>query len=208
VEALARCNRREGSGSPTSGGKRARITLIEADPYYFRGVDATELATRHSHEEVAEWLWTGPLHLVRLSPAPVALPNGCASRRSPPRSWIRCALTCPRKQCSAPCAPPSSQGERPRAGIRSWKESLRSERLLAAAAGQTLGKVPVRATLTSLRAPPLRLPADQSRSALWEVASAAHCSPVPISRPTPRRPAVGRLIGRLTWLHQTSIDGG
>ncbi|MER8009816.1 citrate synthase [Streptomyces sp. NPDC094149] len=62
VEALARRNRRESSGSPGSGGElsvRTRITLIEEDRYYFRGVDATELATRHSYEEVAEWLWTG-----------------------------------------------------------------------------------------------------------------------------------------------------
>ncbi|MFF4252799.1 citrate synthase [Streptomyces sp. NPDC001663] len=64
VEALARRNRRESSGSSTSGGElsvRTRITLIEKDRYYFRGVDATELATRHSYEEVAEWLWTGRL---------------------------------------------------------------------------------------------------------------------------------------------------
>ncbi|MFE3637380.1 citrate/2-methylcitrate synthase [Streptomyces sp. NPDC059168] len=66
VEALARRNRREAAGSPGSGGDlsvRTRITLIEEDRYYFRGVDATELALGHSYEEVAEWLWTG-----RLSP--------------------------------------------------------------------------------------------------------------------------------------------
>src|SRR5436190_16181697 len=64
VEALARRNRRESSGSSPSGGERSvstRITLIETDRYFFRGVDATELATRHSYEEVAEWLWTGRL---------------------------------------------------------------------------------------------------------------------------------------------------
>ncbi|MFG2029345.1 citrate/2-methylcitrate synthase [Streptomyces sp. NPDC048825] len=64
VEALARRNRREASGSsPSAGGLsvRTRITLIEKDRYYFRGVEATELATRHSYEEVAEWLWTGVL---------------------------------------------------------------------------------------------------------------------------------------------------
>ncbi|MET7478903.1 citrate synthase [Streptomyces sp. NPDC005648] len=62
VEALARRNRRESSGSAGPGGElsvRTRITLIEEDRYYFRGVDATALATRHSYEEVAEWLWTG-----------------------------------------------------------------------------------------------------------------------------------------------------
>jgi citrate synthase len=62
VEALARRNRREAAGTSGSGADlsvRTRITLIEKDRYYFRGVDATELATRHSYEEVAEWLWTG-----------------------------------------------------------------------------------------------------------------------------------------------------
>ncbi|MFD3616115.1 citrate synthase [Streptomyces sp. NPDC058676] len=62
VEALARRNRREGGGSSGSGGElsvRTQLTLIDTDRYYFRGVDATELAARHSYEEVAEWLWTG-----------------------------------------------------------------------------------------------------------------------------------------------------
>ncbi|MDT7841771.1 citrate synthase [Streptomyces justiciae] len=62
VETLARRNKRESSGSSGSGGElsvRTRITLIDADRYYFRGVDATELAARHSYEEIAEWLWTG-----------------------------------------------------------------------------------------------------------------------------------------------------
>ncbi|MBL1085169.1 citrate synthase [Streptomyces actinomycinicus] len=64
VEALARRNRREAAGTPGSGGDlsvRTRITLIEQDRYFFRGVDAVELAGRHSYEEVAEWLWTGRL---------------------------------------------------------------------------------------------------------------------------------------------------
>nr|WSY51162.1 citrate synthase [Streptomyces sp. NBC_00886] len=64
VQALARRNRRESSGSSGSGGElsvRTRITLIDKDRYYFRGVDATELAARHSYEEIAEWLWTGEL---------------------------------------------------------------------------------------------------------------------------------------------------
>ncbi|GAB2879606.1 citrate synthase [Streptomyces deserti] len=62
VEALARRNRRESGGSPGSGGElsvRTRITLIDRDRYYFRGVDAVDLAARHTYEEVAEWLWTG-----------------------------------------------------------------------------------------------------------------------------------------------------
>ncbi|BCL23498.1 citrate synthase [Streptomyces tuirus] len=75
VEALARRNRRDssggsgpsGSGSGDSGGGRSggelsvrtRLTLIESDRYFFRGVDAVDLATRHTYEEVAEWLWTG-----------------------------------------------------------------------------------------------------------------------------------------------------
>lgn len=75
VEALARRNRRDGSGGSGSGGPgsggsgggnsggelsvRTRLTLIESDRYFFRGVDAVDLAARHTYEEVAEWLWTG-----------------------------------------------------------------------------------------------------------------------------------------------------
>ncbi len=64
VEALARRNRRENGGTPQPAAElavRTRITLIEKDRYYFRGVDATALAARHSYEEIAEWLWTGRL---------------------------------------------------------------------------------------------------------------------------------------------------
>lgn len=64
VRALARRNRRDGGTSAASGHEtavRTRLTLIESDRLYYRGVDAVELATRHSYEEVAEWLWTGEL---------------------------------------------------------------------------------------------------------------------------------------------------
>ncbi|MFD9004649.1 citrate synthase family protein [Streptomyces sp. NPDC059582] len=64
VEVLARRNRRENglsSGAISELSVRTRITLIDQDRYYFRGVDATELAARHSYEEIAEWLWTGRL---------------------------------------------------------------------------------------------------------------------------------------------------
>jgi citrate synthase len=64
VAALARRNRREPTGIPPAAGElsvRTGITLIDRDRYYFRGVDATELAARHSYEEIAEWLWTGRL---------------------------------------------------------------------------------------------------------------------------------------------------
>ncbi|MFF8640516.1 citrate synthase [Streptomyces sp. NPDC015345] len=63
VEALARRNRREPAASTSADALsvRTRITLIDDDRYYFRGVDATELALAHSYEEVAEWLWTGVL---------------------------------------------------------------------------------------------------------------------------------------------------
>ncbi|QEV20691.1 citrate synthase family protein [Streptomyces alboniger] len=63
VEALARRNRRD-STAPTTANElsvRTRITLIDNDRYYFRGVDAAALALAHSYEEVAEWLWTGVL---------------------------------------------------------------------------------------------------------------------------------------------------
>ncbi|MFG3549602.1 citrate/2-methylcitrate synthase [Streptomyces sp. NPDC047725] len=66
VRALGRRNRRDGgagvSAAPAFGQElsvRTRITLIDQDRYYYRGVDAVELAARHSYEEVAEWLWTG-----------------------------------------------------------------------------------------------------------------------------------------------------
>ncbi|WP_329024013.1 citrate synthase [Streptomyces sp. NBC_00690] len=80
VEALARKGRRE----PAAGGDtpriRTRITLIDGDRYYFRGVDATELAGRHHYEQIAEWLWTGTLHTeVRFTAPPEAL---AAARRS------------------------------------------------------------------------------------------------------------------------------
>ncbi|MEU9453191.1 citrate synthase [Streptomyces sp. NPDC048277] len=76
VEALARRNRREAAGSPGSGGDlsvRTRITLIDRDRYFFRGVDATELAAHHSYEEVAEWLWTGRMHRGMTFTAPEAI---------------------------------------------------------------------------------------------------------------------------------------
>ncbi|MCG7523814.1 citrate synthase [Streptomyces sp. OfavH-34-F] len=62
VEALARrTGRREASPASGDPAVRTGITLIDGDRYYFRGVDATELAARHTYEEVAEWLWTGAL---------------------------------------------------------------------------------------------------------------------------------------------------
>ncbi|MFF2964188.1 citrate/2-methylcitrate synthase [Streptomyces sp. NPDC057963] len=62
VDALARRTGRR-DPSPATGDLvfRTGITLIESDRYYFRGVDATELAGRYAYEEVAEWLWTGDL---------------------------------------------------------------------------------------------------------------------------------------------------
>ncbi|MFF4497979.1 citrate synthase [Streptomyces sp. NPDC001546] len=64
VEALARRSRREAAG-PAAGelSVSTALTLIETGPdrYWFRGVDAVELASRYGFEEVAEWLWTGTL---------------------------------------------------------------------------------------------------------------------------------------------------
>lgn len=37
------------------------ITLIEADRFYLRGVDAVELADAYTYEEAAYWLWTGTM---------------------------------------------------------------------------------------------------------------------------------------------------
>ncbi|MFC9124337.1 citrate/2-methylcitrate synthase [Streptomyces sp. NPDC057067] len=62
VDALARrTGRREPSSSAGDLVFRTGITLIEPDRYFFRGVDATELARHHGYEEVAEWIWTGEL---------------------------------------------------------------------------------------------------------------------------------------------------
>ncbi|MER6914111.1 citrate synthase [Streptomyces sp. NPDC000594] len=62
VDALARRNRRESApGTEVTQRIRTGITLIDKDRYYYRGVDATELARLHSYETVAEWLWTGRL---------------------------------------------------------------------------------------------------------------------------------------------------
>ncbi|NEB12590.1 helix-turn-helix domain-containing protein, partial [Streptomyces coelicoflavus] len=66
VRALARRNRRDaGTPAASAAGQeltvRTRLTLIESDRYYYRGVDAVELSARHTYEEVAEWLWTGQL---------------------------------------------------------------------------------------------------------------------------------------------------
>jgi len=83
VEALARRNRREADGSSSTGGElsvRTGITLIDGDRYFYRGVDATELAARHSYEEIAEWLWTGELHPGVLFSAPEA--SVAAARRA------------------------------------------------------------------------------------------------------------------------------
>ncbi|MFE6908636.1 citrate synthase [Streptomyces erythrochromogenes] len=62
VEALARRSRREAAAAPAGElAVRTALTLIEPDRYYFRGVDAVDLASRYPYEEVAEWLWTGTL---------------------------------------------------------------------------------------------------------------------------------------------------
>ncbi|WP_328695407.1 citrate synthase [Streptomyces sp. NBC_00342] len=62
VDTLARRTGRRDPASPAGElSLRTGITLIEGDRYCFRGVDATELARRHTYEEIAEWLWTGEL---------------------------------------------------------------------------------------------------------------------------------------------------
>lgn len=63
VRALARRTGRRDS-LPAGGADlvfRTGITLIDQDRFYYRGVDAGELALNHGYEEVAEWLWTGEL---------------------------------------------------------------------------------------------------------------------------------------------------
>ncbi|WP_030154317.1 citrate synthase [Streptomyces sp. NRRL S-244] len=81
VEALALRSRREAAAPPGAElSVRTSLTLIEPDRYYFRGVDAVELASRHPYEEVAEWLWTGTLPRgARFTAPPQAL---AAARRA------------------------------------------------------------------------------------------------------------------------------
>ncbi|AYG79886.1 Citrate synthase 1 [Streptomyces hundungensis] len=64
VDALARRGGRREPHSAGAGGEltfRTALTLIDKDRYYYRGVDAVELATAYGFEEVAEWVWTGQL---------------------------------------------------------------------------------------------------------------------------------------------------
>lgn len=81
VEALALRSRREAASPPGAElSVRTSLTLIEPDRYYFRGVDAVELASRYRYEEVAEWLWTGTLPRgARFTAPPQAL---AAARRA------------------------------------------------------------------------------------------------------------------------------
>ncbi|MFI5668662.1 citrate/2-methylcitrate synthase [Streptomyces sp. NPDC051704] len=81
VEALALRSRREAAAPPGAElSVRTSLTLIEPDRYYFRGVDAVELASRYPYEEVAEWLWTGSLPRgARFTAPPQAL---AAARRA------------------------------------------------------------------------------------------------------------------------------
>ncbi|MFJ3877278.1 citrate synthase [Streptomyces sp. NPDC090077] len=80
VEALARRSRREAAAPAGELSVRTSLTLIEADRYFFRGVDAVGLASRHPYEEVAEWLWTGSLPRgARFTAPPEAL---AAARRA------------------------------------------------------------------------------------------------------------------------------
>lgn len=81
VEALALRSRREAATPPGAElSVRTSLTLIEPDRYYFRGVDAVELASRYRYEEVAEWLWTGTLPRgARFTAPPQAL---AAARRA------------------------------------------------------------------------------------------------------------------------------
>ncbi|MGP3688906.1 citrate synthase [Streptomyces sp. IBSNAI002] len=75
VAELARRSRREAAAPPAGElSVRTSLTLIEADRYYFRGVDAVALASRYRYEEVAEWLWTGSLvHGARFTAPPEPL---------------------------------------------------------------------------------------------------------------------------------------
>ncbi|GGZ46349.1 citrate synthase [Streptomyces inusitatus] len=107
VDALARRGRREPPAGGEAGGRiRTGITLIDRDRYYFRGVDATELARRHHYEEIADWLWTGtltpgtrftapPEALAAARRAMAALPRGSGSADRLRAAVIAAAITDP-----------------------------------------------------------------------------------------------------------------
>ncbi|MGW8885715.1 citrate/2-methylcitrate synthase [Streptomyces sp. NPDC055749] len=81
VEALVRrTGRREPAPADDGLVFRTGITLIDGDRFWFRGVDATELARHHGYEEVAEWIWTGEFRPgVRFTAPPESL---AAARRT------------------------------------------------------------------------------------------------------------------------------
>ncbi|MFD5886004.1 citrate synthase [Streptomyces sp. NPDC060334] len=153
VEALARRSRREAAG-PTGShagelSVRTSLTLIEPDRYYFRGVDAVELASRYRYEEVAEWLWTGTLkHGARFVAPPEPL---AAARRAVaalpehggPLDRLRVALAAAAVADplrfdlseeavlgSARCLIPTLVGALPEQGAARWAGDIRLARLL------------------------------------------------------------------------------
>lgn len=81
VRALVRrTGRREPAAADGGLVFRTEITLIDRDRYWFRGVDAVELARRHGYEEVAEWIWTGEIRPgIRFTAPPGSL---AAARRT------------------------------------------------------------------------------------------------------------------------------
>ncbi|MFK4209043.1 citrate/2-methylcitrate synthase [Streptomyces sp. NPDC030920] len=86
IDALARrTGRRAPAPAPGDLVFRTGITLIEDDRYYFRGVDATELARQYAYEEVAEWLWTGELRPgIRFTPRAGGGGGGGGGAGAPP----------------------------------------------------------------------------------------------------------------------------
>ncbi|MFI6146662.1 citrate synthase [Streptomyces sp. NPDC051109] len=150
VEALALRSRREAAAPPGAElSVRTSLTLIEPDRYYFRGVDAVELASRYRYEEVAEWLWTGTLPRgARFTAPPEAL---AAARRavaalpehSGPLDRLRVAtaaaavadplrfdLSAEAVLGSARCLIPTLVGALPEAGPRGWRGDGRLARQL------------------------------------------------------------------------------
>lgn len=54
----ARGRKARGPDAPRAMAMVSALTLIEGDRYYYRGLDAIELAEQRTFEEVAAWLWT------------------------------------------------------------------------------------------------------------------------------------------------------
>lgn len=70
VQALARQRRRRRAPAAAEPALQTTLTLIREDGVFLRGEDVCRLASTHSFEQVAEWLWSGEAAWLRPGNAP------------------------------------------------------------------------------------------------------------------------------------------